>query len=146
MQERIRTALQFGSGDFSLDSDCVPQISHRLSVGDELHARTPRPLSTSFKESASFFDESSFADKKVSEEDADVSAELKAAKSLLERYKQRSGDLVHANEGLRNQLMALQIENATLRIENEELRIRNEALIKSKETQTQADDKSGSTN
>jgi hypothetical protein len=144
MQERIRTALQVGSGDLGLGLDCVPQILPRVSVGDELPVRTPRSISTSFKEIASFPDDSGFVDKKGAEEDADVLSELKAAKSLLEMYKQRSGDLVHANEDLRNQLMALQIENATLKIENEELKLKSEALIKANQIQTRVDDNSGS--
>ena len=76
------------------------------------------------------------------EEEQDIAAELEAAKSLLEMYKQRSGDLVHLIEDVRNQLMALQIENATLKIENEELKKSNEVLIKANQAQPKANDNS----
>ncbi len=78
-----------------------------------------------------------------SDEESDVAQELKAAKSLLEMYKQRSGDLCIVNEDLRNQLMSLQIENNQLKIANEELKSRNEALVQASQAQTESGDGSG---
>ena len=121
----------------------------RPTDGDEVPFRTQRTLSSSnllntSKESNGLSDECNTADKKVGDDAAEVAVELKAAKSLLEIYKQRSGDLVHANEDLRNQLMALQLENATLKIQNEELRSQNEALIKANETQIRVSENASS--
>ena len=121
----------------------------RSTDGDEVPFRTQRTLSSSnllntSKESNGLSDECNTADKKVGDDAAEVAVELKAAKSLLEIYKQRSGDLVHANEDLRNQLMALQLENATLKIQNEELRSQNEALIKANETQIRVSENASS--
>ncbi len=143
MQERIRLVLQVD------DSDCLsPKVdSARLSFSDEVPlmlTRSQRSASSSslFKESAITPDENGSLHKDSFEEEQDIAAELEAAKSLLEMYKQRSGDLVHLIEDVRNQLMALQIENATLRIDNEELKKSNEFLIKANQAQPKANDNS----
>lgn len=142
MQERIRLVLQVDSVGLSPRVD-----SARLSFSDEVPSmltRSQRSASSSslFKESAVTPDENGSLLKESFEEEQDIAAELEAAKSLLEMYKQRSGDLVHLIEDVRNQLMALQIENATLKIENEELKKSNEVLIKANQAQPKANDNS----
>jgi glycine cleavage system H lipoate-binding protein len=153
MQERIRTVLQVESGGLCLASECGARLTlgdehpsrtsvSRLTLGDEAPSRTSVSLSSSFREVNCPIEEGNCADKKGIEEDSEIFAELKAAKSLLEIYKQRSGDLVHANEDLRNQLFALQMENETLKIQNEELKSRNESLIKANQVQAKDSDNS----
>ena len=169
LQERLIATLQVESGyetpvvessprcsDGSTPrfADCsTPRFADfstsRPTDGDEVPVRAQRTLSSSnllnmIKESNGLSDESNTADKKLGDDAAEVAVELKAAKSLLEIYKQRSGDLVHANEDLRNQLMALQLENATLKIQNEELKSQNEALIKANETRMRVIENSSS--
>jgi dynactin complex subunit len=143
MQERIRLALQVDDID-----GLSPKVdSARLSFSDEVPFMLSRSLrsassSSLFKESAMAPDDNGSLHKESFEEEQDIAAELEAAKSLLEMYKQRSGDLVHLIEDVRNQLMALQIENATLKIENEELKKSNEVLIKANQAQPKASDNS----
>jgi hypothetical protein len=145
LQERLIATLQLDSGCQTPVVESSPRASEgttptsRPADGDEVpQLRAQRTLSSSSLQSYGLSEESNNSlDKKVGDDAAEVAVELKAAKSLLEIYKQRSGDLVHANEDLRNQLMALQMENATLKVQNEELKSRNEALIKTNQPQAQ---------
>ena len=146
MQERIRSALLVDSGDLSPIVPSTASSAPRPSVGDDVPimlSSSQRSVSSSslFKESTSAPEEINGVHKDSSE--VAIAVELEAAKSLLEMYKQRSGGLVHAIEDMRNQLMALQIENATLKIENEELKKANESLTKANHAQTQSTEVSG---
>jgi DNA repair exonuclease SbcCD ATPase subunit len=134
------------SGDLSPKVESSP----RHSDGDETPqflTRSQRSVSSSslFKESASIPEEFNGLHREDCDEEPNVAMELEAAKSLLEMYKQRSGGLIHAIEDMRNQLMALQNENATLKIENEELKRLNEAFVKENQARTQLDGNSGPT-
>ena len=146
MQERIRSVLLVDTGDLSPIVASTASYVPRPSVADDapvMLSSSQRSVSSTslFKESASVPEEFNCVHKDGSE--VAIAVELEAAKSLLEMYKQRSGDLVHAIEDMRNQLMALQIENATLKIENEELKKANESLTKANHAQTQSTEVSG---
>ena len=134
-----------------------PSSESRLADGDETPMNRREARASSFasansaasfslfqKEGTSMLDDNTDVAER-SDEESDVAQELKAAKSLLEMYKQRSGDLCIVNEDLRNQLMALQIENDRLKIENEELKSRNESLTQASQAQTESSNSSGPT-
>ena len=138
MQERIRCSLQVGSCDQSAATTTL----HRPADGGDVPPKARVLLRSLSSASSNLFhvqnessstpeDCSDQIDNRSVDEEAGTAADLKEAKSLLEMYKKRSGDLVHANEDLRNQLMALQIENTTLKIENDKLKCQNEAFIQS---------------
>ena len=148
LHDRLREALLGDAGSSSSPGSTEP----RLADGDETPVNRRETRASSFSSAASFNlfhkEGASMLDDHIdvaerSDEESDVAQELKAAKSLLEMYKQRSGDLCIVNEDLRNQLMSLQIENNQLKIANEELKSRNEALVQASQAQTESGDGSG---